>query len=96
MPEHIDPLAWFDTEFAGPPLRKIVVVGSIDSLADGRVFEDAFAERLRAAGVDGVAGHTVIADAARASKRHSSRRWWAAGRKACCWSGCWAWKPGPR
>ena len=31
--------AWFDTEFAGPPLRKIVVVGSIDSVADGRVFE---------------------------------------------------------
>jgi hypothetical protein len=60
--------AWFDSEFAGPPLRKIVVVGSIDSVADGRVFEDTFAERLRAAGVDGIAGHTVIADAARASE----------------------------
>jgi hypothetical protein len=60
--------AWFDTDFAGPPLRRIVVVGSIESTTDGRVFEDAFAERLRAAGVDGVAGHTVIADAARDSE----------------------------
>ncbi len=59
--------AWLDTEFAGPPLRKIVVVGSIDSVADGRVFEDAFAERLRANGIEGIAGHAVIPDAARAA-----------------------------
>jgi hypothetical protein len=59
--------AWFDTDFAGPPFRKIMVVGSINSVADGRVFEDAFAEKLRAAGVDGIPGYTVIADDARAS-----------------------------
>jgi hypothetical protein len=58
--------AWFDTNFRGGPMRKIVVVGSVDSVADGRVFEDIFAEKLRAAGVDGVAGHTVIAEDARA------------------------------
>jgi hypothetical protein len=59
--------AWFDSDFSGPPMRKIIVVGSTDSLANGRVFEDAFADRLRAAGVDGVAGYTVIPDAARSS-----------------------------
>jgi len=58
--------AWYDTNFRGGPMRKIVVVGSVDNVADGRVFEDIFAEKLRAAGVDGVAGHTVIADEARA------------------------------
>jgi hypothetical protein len=58
--------AWYDTNFRGGPMRKIVVVGSVDSVADGRVFEDIFAEKLRAAGVDGIAGHTVIADDARA------------------------------
>src|SRR5512137_494311 len=58
--------AWYDTNFRGAPMRKIVVVGSVDSIADGRVFEDIFAEKLRAAGVEGVAGHTVIADEARA------------------------------
>jgi hypothetical protein len=57
--------AWFDTSFTGPPMRKVVVVGSINSVADGRVFEDLFAQRLRAAGVEGIAGYTVIADEAR-------------------------------
>ena len=48
--------AWYDTNFTGRPMRKIVVVGSIDNVSDGRVFEDIFAEKLRAAGVEGVAG----------------------------------------
>ena len=60
--------AWYDTNFRGGPMRKIVVVGSVESISDGRVFEDIFAEKLRAAGVDGVAGHTVIADDARAGE----------------------------
>ena len=60
--------AWFDTNFRGGPMRKIVVVGSVDSVADGRVFEDIFAEKLRAAGVEGVAGYTVIGDEARAAE----------------------------
>jgi hypothetical protein len=59
--------AWFDTDFAGPPFRKIIVVGSINNVTDGRVFEDTFAEKLRAAGVEGIPGYTVIQDDARAS-----------------------------
>jgi hypothetical protein len=35
--------AWFDTDFTGPPFRKIVVVGITDSVTEGRVFEDVFA-----------------------------------------------------
>jgi hypothetical protein len=61
--------AWFDTDFNGPPLRKIIVVGHTDNVSDGRVFEDIFSEKLRAAGVEGVAGHTVISDDARASDK---------------------------
>jgi hypothetical protein len=60
--------AWFDTNFGGGPMRKIVVVGSVNSVADGRAFEDIFAEKLRAAGVEGIAGYTVIADEARAGE----------------------------
>jgi hypothetical protein len=56
--------AWFDTDFAGPPLRKLVVAGSVESTAATRVFEDAFVERLRATGVDAVAGHTLRLDEA--------------------------------
>jgi hypothetical protein len=51
--------AWFDTEFTGPPMRKIVVLGGGISATDSRVFEDQFVEKLRAAGVDAVAGHSV-------------------------------------
>ena len=51
--------AWFDTNFTGPPLRKIVVSGFANNIADGRVFEDAFVEKLRAVGVEAVAGHSL-------------------------------------
>jgi hypothetical protein len=60
--------AWYDTNFRGGPMRKIVVVGSVNTISDGRLFEDIFAENLRAAGVEGVAGYTVIADEARAGE----------------------------
>ena len=60
--------AWYDTNFRGGPMRKIVVVGSVDTVSDGRVFEDIFAARLRAAGVEGIAGYTVIADELRAAE----------------------------
>jgi hypothetical protein len=54
--------AWFDTDFAGPPFRKVMVVGDIGTTAGARAFEDDFAARLRAAGVDAVASHTVKLD----------------------------------
>ena len=54
--------AWFDTEFTGPPMRKIVVLGGGISSTESRVFEDQFVEKLRAAGVDAVAGHTLGLD----------------------------------
>ena len=60
--------AWFETEFTGPPMRKIIVVAGTDNVSNARAFEDAFVERLRAAGVDGIAGYTVVTDAARASE----------------------------
>ena len=54
--------AWFDTDFTGPPLRKIVVAGSVSGVADGRLVEDTFVEKLRAAGVDAIAGHSIRLD----------------------------------
>jgi hypothetical protein len=59
--------AWFNTDFSGPPFRKLVVVGLTDNVSDARVFEDTFAQKLRAAGVDGVAGHAVLPGDAQAS-----------------------------
>jgi hypothetical protein len=60
--------AWFDPNFSGGPMKKIAVVAAGTNLSNRRVFEDVFAEKLRAAGVDGVAGWTVIADEARAAE----------------------------
>jgi hypothetical protein len=60
--------AWFDTSYQGGPLKKIVVVGVGAQAVDRRVFEDAFAQRLRAAGVDALPGYTVVSDEARQSE----------------------------
>lgn len=57
--------AWFDTNFAGPAFRKILIVSDVGTTSDSRVFEDTFAERLRATGVETLAGHTVRIDDAR-------------------------------
>jgi hypothetical protein len=54
--------AWFDTDFAGPPFRKVMVVGDVGTTAGARTFEDDFAARLRAAGVEAIASHTVQLD----------------------------------
>jgi hypothetical protein len=61
--------AWFDTNFAGPPMKKIVVSGSVNTTAASRVFEDTFVARLRAVGVDAVAGHTLRLDDASMSDK---------------------------
>ncbi|MDC8774281.1 DUF4136 domain-containing protein [Roseateles albus] len=54
--------AWFDTDFKGPPMSKIVVAGSVNSVAEDRLVEEVFVERMRATGVDAVAGHTLRLD----------------------------------
>ncbi len=51
--------AWFDPTFAGPPMRKIVVVGDTNTTTSNRVLEDEFAQKLRDAGVAAIAGHTL-------------------------------------
>jgi hypothetical protein len=60
--------AWFDPGYTGGAMKKIVVVGVGGNLANRRVFEDIFAQKLRAAGVDGIPGYTVIQDDARAAE----------------------------
>jgi len=60
--------AWFDPSYTGGAMKRIVVVGVGGNVADRRVFEDIFAQKLRAAGVDGVAGYTAIPDDAHAAE----------------------------
>jgi hypothetical protein len=60
--------AWFDPNFTGGPMKKIDVIAVGTDLASQRSFEDIFAQKLREAGVEGVAGWTVISDEARAAE----------------------------
>ena len=60
--------AWMDPNFKGPAMKKIVVVGAGTNLSNRRVFEDIFAQKLRDAGVEGVAGWTIMPDEARAAQ----------------------------
>ena len=65
--------AWFDPAYTGGPMKKIDVVGvGSGNVSDRRVFEDIFAQKLGAAGVDGVPGYTVMADDARVRRRRRS------------------------
>jgi len=57
--------AWFDTSYKGGPMKRIVVVGVGGQVAERRVFEDIFAQQLKAAGVDGIPGYTVAPDETR-------------------------------
>jgi hypothetical protein len=57
--------AWFDPTYNGGPFKRILVVGVGGSTADRRVFEDIFAQRLTAAGVQGVPGYQSLPESAR-------------------------------
>ena len=60
--------AWFDTSYKGGQFRKILVVGVGANIADRRVFEDIFSQKLTAAGTPGVPGYQFLADDARANE----------------------------
>lgn len=54
---------WKDPKFAGPPLRKIFVISLMKIQPGGRAaVEDAIVSKLKAAGTDAVAAHTVKGD----------------------------------
>jgi hypothetical protein len=52
--------AWFDPTFTGGPFKRILVVGVHGNVADRRVFEDIFTQKLKAVGVDAIPGYTVL------------------------------------
>jgi hypothetical protein len=60
--------AWFDTSYKGGAFRKILVVGVGANIADRRVFEDIFSQKLTAAGTPAIPGYQFLADDARANE----------------------------
>ncbi len=57
--------AWFDPSYAGGPMRRILVVGVGGTLDTRRTFEDIFAQKLTASGVQGIPGYRFLPDEAR-------------------------------
>jgi len=53
---------WKDDNFRGT-IRKAVVVGIFKEPDTRKIFEDEFADRLRARGVDATASHKIVSDA---------------------------------
>ena len=60
--------AWYDTSYQGGAFKRILVVGVGSNLANRRVFEDIFAQRLSATGTQGIPGYQFLADDARANE----------------------------
>ncbi len=52
---------WMDPAYQSHPAR-IMVIGVAKSALNRRLFEDEFASRLRAHGVEAIASHTVLSD----------------------------------
>lgn len=53
---------WKDEQSRGP-IRKVAVLGVFQEPDTRKIFEDEFADRLRARGIEAVAGHKFIPDA---------------------------------
>ena len=60
--------AWYDTSYNGGAFKRILVVGVGSNVANRRVFEDIFAQKLSAGGTQGVPGYRFLADDARANE----------------------------
>ena len=60
--------AWYDTSYPGGAFKRILVVGVGSNVANRRVFEDIFAQRLSASGTQGIPGYQFLADDARANE----------------------------
>ncbi|HEU5190069.1 MAG TPA: hypothetical protein VFX14_10305 [Methylomirabilota bacterium] len=52
--------SWRDPQFAGPPLRSVLVIGVARSQSNRRVFEDGFTQALRNQGVAATASYLLL------------------------------------
>jgi hypothetical protein len=52
--------AWYDTTYSGGVLKRVVVIASDGTVANSRVFEDIFVQKISAAGVQGVPGYATV------------------------------------
>jgi hypothetical protein len=53
---------WKSSDYSGGPMRKVMIVGVSKQPSVRRVFEDEFASKLKAAGVEAVPSYTQVAE----------------------------------
>ena len=53
---------WHESDYAGPPLKKLLVIGGFRDELMRRMFEDQFVKELEARGEQGVASYVYIPD----------------------------------
>jgi hypothetical protein len=54
--------SWSDPNFAGEPIQKVLVVGSMKNDIQRKMYESQFVERISKDGITGIPAHSVIAD----------------------------------
>jgi hypothetical protein len=54
--------SWSDPNFAGQPIKKVLIVGVVKNEVNRRAYETHFAERLEKEGIAGVPAHQIISD----------------------------------
>ena len=64
---------WHKPGFAGPPCKKVLVVGISGQESIRRNFEDGFAQQLTSMGVGAVCGYTLLPDAGKVDKATISK-----------------------
>jgi len=74
--------SWVDPQHGGSAFRKFVVLGVSPDLTDRRIFEDAMAGRLVAAGVAAVQAYRYLPDAGKAPEPELDRAVQASGADA--------------
>ncbi|HVF62541.1 MAG TPA: hypothetical protein VNE58_00920 [Casimicrobiaceae bacterium] len=52
--------SWYDVDYRGGPMRKIVVLGVSDNVAERRTFEDVMSARLAAVGVAAIPAYRLL------------------------------------
>jgi hypothetical protein len=60
--------AWYDTSYQGGAFKRVLVVGVGTNVANRRVFEDIFAQKLSALGTQGIPGYRFLPDDVRANE----------------------------
>lgn len=60
--------AWFDTTYQGGAFKRVLVVGVGTNVANRRVFEDIFSQKLSASGTQGIPGYRFLPDDARTNE----------------------------